>query len=515
MTEEVLTNEQLIKKLEEDPIYFIEVFLRRNLSPKQVIFIEATKTSRHCVAIWSRQTGKSTVIASYILWRLLYGKGKEINGEHIEEHIIILAPILEQVTNLYDKIESLISKNEYVSKFIIKMNQSAIVAKNGNHISFKSASPGSQIRGSTATCIVIDETQDITDNKYYADILPFGATTDALIIEAGTPKTKNHFFTTMNSPSVVVVKQMWFECPFLSKDYVMDAKHNSPDALWRQEYLCEFIETGVLVFPSDLFIDGKTLENYEYIKDARELNETQKDRIRDAQEAGAIFNAGLDLGRQNDNTVFVVVRADVRPAKIEACITFPLGTQFVEIAKQIAFLYRIYRWNEFNLDYTNEKSFVEILKENDVSVVVNGENKRGAINFTTKVKTEMVNNAKVLLEQFQLCLPSSHEKMLQQFMNQQFEVNEAGKYKYYHPSNEHDDILWATLLALKNVRIADRDEKVQFVNPWERFNEDVHGTQKDVVVVDTLQARKESRKTRGFFDGRNYSSGPRSLSGRP
>ena len=121
MTEEVLTNEQLIKKLEEDPIYFIEVFLRRNLSPKQVIFIEATKTSRHCVAIWSRQTGKSTVIASYILWRLLYGKGKEINGEHIEEHIIILAPILEQVTNLYDKIESLISKNEYVSKFIIKM----------------------------------------------------------------------------------------------------------------------------------------------------------------------------------------------------------------------------------------------------------------------------------------------------------------------------------------------------------------------------------------------------------
>lgn len=510
-----LTNEQLIKKLEEDPIYFIEVFLKRNLSKKQQDFIESTKKSRHCVAIWSRQTGKSTVIASYILWRLLYGKGKEINGELIEEHIIILAPILEQVTNLYDKIESLISKNEYVSKFIIKMNQSVIVAKNGNHISFKSASPGSQIRGATATCIVIDETQDITDNKYYADILPFGATTDALIIEAGTPKTKNHFYTTMNSPSVVVTKQMWFECPFLSKEYVMDAKHNSPDALWRQEYLCEFIETGVLVFPSDLFIDGKTLAPYEWIKDTRELNETQKDRIREAQDDGAIYNTGLDLGRQNDNTVLTIFRVDVRPVKLEACIIFPLGTQFVEIAKQMAFLYRIYHWNEFNLDYTNEKSFVEILKENDVSVVVNGENKIGAINFTTKVKTEMINNARVLLEQFQIMFPSDAERLLQQFMNQQFEVNDMGKYKYYHPSNEHDDILWSCLLALKNVRTADRDEKVQFVNPWERYNDDIHGIQKDQISVDTLQIRKESKKTRGFLDTREYSSGPRSLSGRP
>ena len=512
-----LTNEQLIKKLEEDPIYFIEVFLKRQLSPKQREFIESTKTRRHCVAIWSRQTGKSTVIASYILWRLLYGKGKLVNGEHIDEHIIILAPILEQVTNLYDKLESLISKNEYVLKFIIKMNQSQIIAKNGNHISFKSASPGSQIRGSTATCIVIDETQDITDNKYYADILPFGATTDALIIEAGTPKTKNHFWTTINSPNVTVVRQMWYECPFLSKEYVMDAKKNSPDALWRQEYLCEFIKTGVLVFPSELFIENETLAPYEFLKDVREITERHKERIQEVYDAGGIFSAGLDLGRQNDNTVLTIWRTDIRPVKLDAQIIFPLGTQYIEIAKQIAFLYRVYRWMEFNIDYTNERTFVEVLKENDVSVVVNGENKTGAISFTTKVKTEMVNNTRVLLEQKQLMLPMSAEMMLHQFMNQQFEVNEAGKYKYYHPSNEHDDILWSSLLALKNVHIADRDEKVSFINPWERQDEMIHGNTKEersIVRADMLQARRDSHRTRGFLDTREYRSGPRSLSGR-
>ena len=38
--------ERLIRKLEEDPIYFIEVFLGRHLSKKQQYFINSTKTQK-------------------------------------------------------------------------------------------------------------------------------------------------------------------------------------------------------------------------------------------------------------------------------------------------------------------------------------------------------------------------------------------------------------------------------------------------------------------------------------
>ncbi len=102
---------ELITKLSTNPIYFIEVFLGRSLSDKQKFFINSTKTHNHIVAIWSRQTGKSTVIASYILWRLLYGKGKEINGEWMPEHIAIVAPIKDQIKNLFEKIKSLVDKS--------------------------------------------------------------------------------------------------------------------------------------------------------------------------------------------------------------------------------------------------------------------------------------------------------------------------------------------------------------------------------------------------------------------
>lgn len=496
------TDEEMIKDL-EDPINFIELFLERNLSDKQKLFIRKTESHRHIVAIWSRQTGKSTVIASYILWRLLYGKGCVINDEHMPEHIAIVAPIKDQIKNLYDKIRSLVDKNDFIPSFLKKMNSEVIIAKNGNEAKFLSASPGSQIRGYTATCIVIDESQDITDNKYNADILPFGATTNALIIEAGTPKTKNHFYQAMVSKSVLTIKQPWFECPFLSEEYVMRQRETSPEALWRQEYLCEFMEEGVLAFPSKLFDpeerEGKltgrwNLGDYEYIDDLEKFVDAKITGIRELiTKEGASFRAGLDLGKTNDNTVLTIIRDDVRPLKVALQVKFPLDTAYTKIARDIAFLYNIFQPYEFNIDYSNEKSFIDILIDHGVPVTLDGKNVKGAIAFTNKNKSEMVNTARILLENYQLNLPKSADTLITQFLNQQFEVSETGVYKYYHPSNEHDDMLWSTLLALKNIPFSSVIDTISFKNPWEKYDEETHGSKRD--YKDALSTSKHYRNS--------------------
>lgn len=498
----------LIESLSTDPLAFIEMFLERELSPKQRLFIEMTKIKKHVVAIWSRQSGKSTVIASYILWRLLYGTGAVVNGESMVEKIAVCAPIKDQLVNLYDKIRTLIDKNDHVSSFIEKINSNRIIAKNGNMIQFMSASPGSHIRGFTATCIVIDETQDITDHKYQADIMPFGATTNALVIEAGTPKTKNHFYQTINSPDVEVIYQPWFECPFLSEEYVMRQKSMSLDTLWRQEYLCEFVEEGVLVFPSKYFeeeINTKTKQrtgrcnvaDYSWIKNEDQLNNALFDAIAELRKAGALYSMGLDLGRTKDQTVITVVRIDKRPIRIELQIAFDVGTPYTYIAKVLKRVYAIYEPNEFNLDYTNEKGFPDILIENDVPIIVAKDNVRGTITFQSKVKTEMVTNAQILLEKFQFQLPTKNEVCIQQFMNQQFEISDVGKYTYYHPSNENDDRLWSTLLALKNVHYIDTGSEVKFLNPWDKHNEAVYGANKSTKEeLRAVNSIKMSRKNR-------------------
>lgn len=505
--------ERLIKRLEDDPIYFIEVFLGRELSDKQRTFIKKTKNHNHIIAIWSRQTGKSTVIASYILWRLLYGKGKTINKEWMPEKIAIVAPIRDQIKNLYDKIKTLVDKSEFIAAFITKLNTEIITAKNGNEAKFLSASPGSQIRGYTATCIVIDESQDITDSKYNADILPFGATTNALIIEAGTPKTKNHFYQATQSKDILTIKQPWFECPFLSEEYVMRQRETSPEPLWRQEYLCEFMEEGVLVFPSRLFepeLSGKqptgrwNLAEYEYITKIEEFTHEKAQEVYKSVQDGATYRAGLDLGKSKDNTVFTILRDDIRPIRVEAQIEFPLGTPYTEIARKVALLYKVYQPYEWNVDYSNEKSFIDILIENEIPVVQDGKNIRGAIAFTNKNKSEMISTAQILLENYAFQLPKKAELLLSQFLNQQFEITGSGIYRYFHPSNEHDDHLWSTLLALKNITLSTATDQIKFQNPWEKYDEQVHG--------DAKKSAKEvllaTSKYRGY--GKNVSEKRRS-----
>jgi len=387
-------DKELLEKLESDPLLFIETFLRRSLSEKQQFFINSTTTHKHIIAIWSRQSGKSTIIASYLIWRLLYGQGETINGEKIVEHIAVLAPIKDQIINLFKKIKTLINNNEFISQFVVKCNSEWIVMKNGNEINFMSASPGAHIRGYTATCIVIDESQDIQDEKYTGDILPFGATTNPLILEAGTPKTKNHFYNSIQDKNTLVVKQLWFECPFLSEEYVMAQKESSSKALWEQEFLCKFMEEGVLAFPSVLFNED-TVGNYKVYD---RINDIDFEKVKDLVANGATYSFGIDVGKVRDPTVLAILRTDLRPIRVEALISFTLGTKYTDIAIDVGKLYTLYQPYKINLDYTNEKGFVEMLMDQGVSIIVNKKNTEGAISFTNKNKTEMVTTAKVLLE---------------------------------------------------------------------------------------------------------------------
>lgn len=477
----------MIESFPDNPVLFIETYLKRELTPKQKLFINSTKTKNHIVARWSRQTGKSTVIASYIVWRLLFGKGVVVNGEHMPENIVVVAPIKDQVTNLYDKIRTLIDRTPFILPWLSKVNSERIIAKSGNKITFISASPGSHIRGATATCIVIDETQDVIDEKYYSDVLPFGSTTNALIIEAGTPKTKNHFYETIMNKDVTVISQMYWECPFLSEEYIEQQKSNMPEALFRQEYMCEFMEEGVLCFPSKYFKEPWTLRDYEYMSDVNQLTTDYRVKIAESRLDGATYYMGNDLGRAKDHTVVTVWRTDVRPIMLEFYMQFPLNLKYTEIIPQVARIYDIYRPVEYNLDYTNEKSFADHLIEAGVPISLPDRRKHktsnvlqtGAIAFTQKNKTEMINNCQLLLENRQICFPKKAELLLAQFMNQQFEYNEETKnYKYYHPTNEHDDGLWAALLALKNVKLQVVDTKMDFANPWSTYDEQIHPEKK-------------------------------------
>lgn len=484
---------EILKKCKEDPVTFAQAFNAspKTLSTKQKEFLKVIIHKEHIVLIWARQTGKSTVLGIAIAYWLLMGE---------MERIYVFAPIDDQSKEIFAKVESILRKHEFFEQYMKKCSSEEIRMHNGNFVKFMSASPGSHVRGKTATRVIIDETEDVTDSKYAGDIIPFlssvqynkdGTIHKKSLIEAGTPSSKNHFYETISKQNVKVITQMWYENEFTDKNFVLDQKAKLPQALFEQEYLCRFIEEGSTCFPTKWFfkekIDEETqiiinsgenrkstgLSNIDLIEQYTCANRKEDllpliETIKKDREAGATYTIGFDNGRQIDNASLCVWRVDKFPCKLIYNRSFALGTTMPSIVEEIKFLNTLFEPYEINIDWTNEKGFKDYLNENDI--MLPEDKNYGLIIFSTQTKTEMITNAQALIQKGLIRLPEKEEILFQQFVQQQYEVVN-GKYKFYHPTNSHDDQLWATLLALKNVKFDASDVKDQAtINIWEEHN---------------------------------------------
>ena len=519
MNPELKTIQDNVNKIFSDSLTFTKEFLQENPSPKQIELHQALQTYQRVLALWSRQTGKSTEISNIVIFWLFTGEGATNKvGKHVQEAIYIFAPIKDQVNNLRIKILTTIEKNPALYQYVETMNTEEVITVNGNRCLFRSASPGSHIRGPTATKIVIDESQDITDDKYYADILPMGATTNAQIIEAGTPMEKNHFYQTIEASkkensNIRIVKQVWYECPFINKEFVMMQKETQPDSLWRQEYLCEFVEEGMLCFPSSLFSpkgSRHVLQDYKFYESLQEV-ENNEDLIRDLHKnvPSISFTMGVDLGKKFDPTVITLNRSDKLPYMLEYQEELPLETTYTDVADSMKRLTELYTISEINVDYSNEKSFIEIANARGVPIAIDKKGETGTVIFQNRNKTEMINKARVFMEQslrgpkYVLRLPKSAEKLLLQFQQQQYEVSQESnsRYKYYHPTNTHDDRLWSYLLSIKNLTGAMLTEDIVKIGDiWIEFNK----TEKEKVTIAKPGSLKKSETLMSTSPWNNY-----------
>jgi len=135
--------------------------------------------------------GKSFSCSILAIRQLLFNK---------DQAIYVIAPIKDQARDLFSKIKNIIAGSEVLSSYL-EITNTEIRKKRKKDVGFikwLSASPGSKITGKTATLIIIDESQDITDAKLENDIYPFAAHYGAPIVQVGTPRGRNHFYYIFN-----------------------------------------------------------------------------------------------------------------------------------------------------------------------------------------------------------------------------------------------------------------------------------------------------------------------------
>jgi hypothetical protein len=190
----------------------------------------------------SRQSGKSTTCATLAVHQALYDPGL----------VLLIAPAQRQSSELFLKVMQVYRALEGVPKIT---NESALrlELKNGSRIV---ALPGTEatIRGySGPKTVILDEASRI-DDGLIAAVRPMLATTQGRFIALTTPYGQRGWFYEQWARGIgwQRTRITAHECPRISKEWLEAERNELGDWQFRQEYLCEFVDTDEQFFSSAL-----------------------------------------------------------------------------------------------------------------------------------------------------------------------------------------------------------------------------------------------------------------------
>ena len=143
----------------------------------------------------------------------------------------VFTPRLQQAEISIGRLSTFFQMNEkLLNNKIVKATKDRIELSNGSYVTAVSASDQSNIEGLTFDVIILDEAQKVSDYTVSERIIPMGSATNAKIIKIGTPKTRNHFYESVEGKAKdkwTVIKRDWTQCPqswLLGAVYLPDPK---------------------------------------------------------------------------------------------------------------------------------------------------------------------------------------------------------------------------------------------------------------------------------------------------
>ncbi len=199
-------------------------------------------TSKRMALNCCRQAGKSTVAS------ILTGQYALYNEEILA---LLISPSQRQSSELFRKVTHFIKRLQAVPK-LIEDNKLSLQLENGSRII---SLPGeeSNIRGySNVGLILIDEAARVSDDLYRA-LRPMLAVSNGSLIMMSTPFGKRGFFYDewQNGDNWMKVQVSANECPRISNNFLELEKKSLGDWWFRQEYMCEFVDTEDQLFSHD------------------------------------------------------------------------------------------------------------------------------------------------------------------------------------------------------------------------------------------------------------------------
>ncbi|HIS86286.1 MAG TPA: terminase [Candidatus Faecivicinus avistercoris] len=191
-----------------------------------------------------RQSGKSTTTATKALHTAIYRP---------RSLILLVSPSLRQSQELFRKVKDAYFAMKDRPALLEDNKLSMTVANQSRIISL----PGDQstVRGfSGVTMILEDEAAQVSD-EFHAAIMPMLIINDGQLISMSTPFGKRGFFHEAwenGGDEWKRIRVTAEECPRMTPEQLEQQRRALGDMFYRQEFLCEFVETDEQTFNYDL-----------------------------------------------------------------------------------------------------------------------------------------------------------------------------------------------------------------------------------------------------------------------
>jgi len=202
----------------------------------------------------SRQSGKSTTAAILALHKALF---------YPASLVLLVSPSLRQSSELFRKVQDFLKALPAEQQpELVEDNKLSLTMKNKSRIVSLPGSEGT-IRGfSGASLIVEDEAARVPDELYFA-VRPMLAVSGGRLILLSTPFGKRgHFFKewTEGGDTWERIMITAHDCPRITPEFLEEERQALGEWWFKQEYLCEFVETEDSVFTYDQVMAAITEE---------------------------------------------------------------------------------------------------------------------------------------------------------------------------------------------------------------------------------------------------------------
>ena len=317
------TEEQVLEwiKCSEDPAYFARNYIKivtldRGLSefdmyPFQEKMIKTFHNNRFTICKLPRQSGKSTIVVSYLLHYAIFNDNT---------NIAILANKASTARDLLDRLQTGYENlPKWLQQGVISWNKGSMELENKSKITAASTS-ASSIRGGTYNIIFLDEfafvPNTVADN-FFSSVYPvITSGKSSKVIVVSTPYGMNHFYRLWDDAQTskndyVPIEVHWTDVPGRDEEFKRSTIANTSESQWRQEFECLFLGS------SDTLISGPVLNRLTF--HTPKVSNASLDVYEDPQEDHTyVVTVDVARGVEKDYSAFIVVDVSQFPHKVVA-----------------------------------------------------------------------------------------------------------------------------------------------------------------------------------------------------